>query len=120
MSKIILKIEDFSEFPGGRYRTDGDFSGEQYREDIINPIINEYDKIEIDFQNAFVLIPSFLDESIGHYVEQLGLEKFEEKFSFRYKEDSNFKIFLDEVIDGRVHTQKRGIFSFLKKRSNDE
>ena len=38
---IINICKDFSETPGARYRLEGDFSGEEFREDILKPKFEE-------------------------------------------------------------------------------
>lgn len=46
MKEHIIDIAaDFSRYPGGRYRRDGDFSGEQFREDVLVPILKNSDSI---------------------------------------------------------------------------
>lgn len=45
--KRISVGKDFSPDPAGRYRTDGEGSGEAFREDCLRPILDTGEKIEI-------------------------------------------------------------------------
>jgi len=67
---MIIKIsKDFSETPGARYRNDGKFSGEEFREDIL---IKHYEaakqkgeNLTIDFDGGYGYPTSFLEEAFG-------------------------------------------------------
>ena len=66
---ISYKMTDFSNILGGRYRTHGDCSGQEFYEDHLlpmfqNAILNNY-TIEIDIDGTFGYPISFLDESFG-------------------------------------------------------
>lgn len=93
-----LKIEDFSRFPGGRERTDGPFSGEEYRESCIKPALRDYGFIEVDLRGAKVLIPSFVDEAFGPLIEDLGPVKFSEKVTLIFDPDSDVADTVRETI----------------------
>lgn len=45
--KRIRVGEDFSPDPAGRYRTDGDGSGEAFREDCLRPLFESEGKVEV-------------------------------------------------------------------------
>lgn len=55
---------DFTDAPGGRFRRMGDFSGEEFRDDFLLPMLQEGD-VFVDLDGALGLPPSFLDESFG-------------------------------------------------------
>lgn len=63
-NKTIVLIEDFTDAPGGRFREDGDFSGEQFRDDELLPALKE-GTVTVDLNGALGLPASFLDESFG-------------------------------------------------------
>lgn len=68
-------VKDFSDTPGGRTISEGEFSGELFREQLLLPkykeAIDKNEKLEIDFDGAFGYPPSFLDEAFGGLVKIL-------------------------------------------------
>jgi hypothetical protein len=63
----------FTKAPGPRYKYLGEHSGEEFREDILKPLLKEYDFIEIDgsgIETSFT--PSFLSETFARLAEELG------------------------------------------------
>ena len=68
---------DFSPVPVGRYRTDGDKSGEAFRDDILYPKIRAAKEkqtiLEVDFTGMYGLSSSFLEEAFGGLVREKGL-----------------------------------------------
>ena len=73
----MIKIrDDFSPYPGGRLISEGEHSGEEFRDTVL---IKEYNKAEekgeklvIDFDGCFGFGPSFLEESFGGLVRKYG------------------------------------------------
>ena len=43
--KTINIANDFSVFPGGRYRSDGEFSGEEFRDNILITALQKYQQV---------------------------------------------------------------------------
>lgn len=72
---IVINIaKDFSEVPGGRYIDEGDFSGEQFRDEIL---VKKYDEAEenneilqVIFDGTYGFGTSFLEESFGGLVRK--------------------------------------------------
>jgi hypothetical protein len=75
--KTIKIAIDYSETPLGRYVTDGDFSGEKFREDFLRPALQEADKVEVDIDDVEGYGSSFLDEAFGGLVREgyFGVEE---------------------------------------------
>jgi len=67
----------FSETPGGRYRKEGPNSGQAFREDIIEPYLdnNPNIKIKIDFDGTYGFAFSFLEEVFGGLARKYGKER---------------------------------------------
>jgi len=63
--KTISLINDFSPVPGGRYRWQGEFSGEEFRDDFLSPPLNNGESIVVDLNGAVGLPSSFIDEAFG-------------------------------------------------------
>ena len=75
----ILKVRDFSIKPGVRYRYEGPYSGEEYREDILDPLFKSSlttgEKITIVLDGVYGYATSFLEEVFGGLVRQYGYSK---------------------------------------------
>ena len=70
---IRIKIcDDFSEIPGGRYISEGAYSGELFRENVLVKKYKEAKEqdttIEIDFDGCYGFGTSFLEEVFGGMV----------------------------------------------------
>jgi hypothetical protein len=39
MAEYVIKVADFTETPGGRWRKDGQYSGEEFRDSILTPTL---------------------------------------------------------------------------------
>lgn len=62
---------DFSEFPFGRYKTDGEHSGEHLRDDVLVPLMRQYDKVIIDLDGLSDSVgSSFFSESFAGLVRK--------------------------------------------------
>lgn len=70
MDQFIINIaSDFSETPGPRNITEGDFSGELFRDTILNTIfeqaLSQKKKIIVNLDGTFGYGTSFLEEAFG-------------------------------------------------------
>jgi len=66
---VTLKVaEDFSPTPFGRYREDGEESGQVFREDVLHPALNKYHHVVLDIDGCVGLPSSFWEESLGGLV----------------------------------------------------
>ena len=65
----IKVIDDFSKTPGARYRSEGDYSGEEFREELLEPKFidskNNHEKLIIDLDGGYGYSTSFLEEAFG-------------------------------------------------------
>lgn len=74
MPKRLLSIaRDFSEFPGGRLKTDGPYSAEQFREDVLVPALSQGEPL-IVVLDGNVGGASFLEEAFGGLVREHGMQ----------------------------------------------
>ena len=67
---MTIKVSvDFSPTPGGRYRKEGDNSGEEFREELLSPKFEEAiaagEKLSIDFDDTYGYPNSFIEEAFG-------------------------------------------------------
>ncbi|WP_299065540.1 STAS-like domain-containing protein [uncultured Polaribacter sp.] len=77
---------DFSETPGARYKTDGDFSGEDFFEKILEPkflkIKDTKNVLFVNLDNTAGYATSFLDEAFGGLARKYGKELVLQKINF--------------------------------------
>lgn len=97
MSMTQINVsKDFSEYPAGRYRDDGEFSGEVFREDLLLPMLKNFDVVEINLDGSMGYGSSFLEEAFGGLVRlgKFTRDALHQKLKFKYKEDP---IVIDEI-----------------------
>lgn len=68
--KIIKIANDYSETPLGRYVTDGEFSGERFREEFLRPALQQPGEVEVDIDDVEGYGSSFLDEAFGGLIRE--------------------------------------------------
>lgn len=67
----INVANDFSKYPAGRFKSDGPFSGESFRDKILIPALKKDNAtIEIDLDGARGYGSSFLEEAFGGTVRK--------------------------------------------------
>ena len=84
MSTISVE-KDFSRYPGGRYKTDGPYSGEQFRDEILIPALQRSrEPIELDFAGVLGAPTSWLEEVFGGLIRKgVPWEEFEGRVLLR-------------------------------------
>ncbi|WP_066827628.1 STAS-like domain-containing protein [Sphingomonas mali] len=65
---VIDVAADFTRFPGGRYKSDGIFSGERFREECLVPALDRGAKVVIKLDGTMGYGSSFLEEAFGGVV----------------------------------------------------
>lgn len=89
MKKIIIS-EHFSKTPGARHRTDGDFSGQEFFEGILENTftgLKENETLMIDLDGTDGYATSFLDEAFGGLARKYTKEIVLSKISFKSEEE---------------------------------
>lgn len=89
METIVIS-KKFTDAPGGRLRTDGPKSGEEFRDDILIPAFNklsETEKITVDLDGCFGYATSFLEEVFGGSSRKYGSKQVLEKIVFKSDEE---------------------------------
>ncbi|HEY5411968.1 MAG TPA: STAS-like domain-containing protein [Caulobacteraceae bacterium] len=65
----LMVAKEFSPFLGGRYRRDGEFSGEEFRDDVLEPrartAIQKREPLRINFDGVAGMPTSFVEEAFG-------------------------------------------------------
>ena len=95
--KIINIATDFSRTPGGRYRTDGPSSGEDFRERILIPALEESQSITVELDGTRGYPSSFLEEAFGGLVRRLNLSSTDFAKKVHLKASSAFDIYVQDI-----------------------
>jgi len=77
MDCLVINIaEDFSRCPGARYPSEGDFSGEEFRNNYLKPTIEEAlkkgQRVRIILDGSAGYSTAFLEEAFGGLVREDG------------------------------------------------
>ncbi len=100
MNKINFSIaNDYTRKPGLRYRSQSDFSGEEFRENVLielfDKVVSEGAILLINLDNTFGYGPSFLEESFGGLARERDPELVLKHVDFISLEEPYLK---DEII----------------------
>src|SRR3546814_507345 len=79
--------QNFTRFPGGRRRKNGDHSGEEFRDTVLLPILDQYEFITFDLGGSAGYSSGFLDEAFGEIGAILGLEEVRRRITFIASDD---------------------------------
>lgn len=94
MQSIII-AKEFSDSVGGRYREEGDYSGQEFRENLLEPRLKETieknDTLLVDFDGGYGYPTSFLEEAFGGLVRN-GFKKHLILKVLKFKSDDNQRI----------------------------
>lgn len=101
MYKIII-AKDFSETPGARHYNEGEFSGEQFREEVLVPnyldAVENGEKLIIDLDGCYGFATSFLEESFGGLVRKLKKRGSLKNMEIICTEDSTLVKLIEEYV----------------------
>ena len=103
----IIICKDFTDAPGPRFRSQGEHSGEEFREDILIPKFKEAlakkAKLVINFDRTFGYPTSFLEETFGGLKEKYDKELILKTLEFI----SNDEIGLIDEVKGYIESDER-------------
>ena len=96
---IFSVAREFTDTPGPRYRKQGKFSGEEFRELFLEPVFKQYmlsgTKIEIDLDGVYGYPTSFLEEAFGGLARKHSVQDVLDAFSFISQEQPGI---VDEIM----------------------
>jgi hypothetical protein len=68
----ISVARDFSRFPAGRFRADGPFPGERFRDELLVPALSRGGRVLVNLDGTLGFGSSFLEEAFGGLVRLRG------------------------------------------------
>ena len=74
-TKTIVIARDFSKFPAGRFRKDGDASATAFRDDLLVDALKGGAYVVVVFDGVPVFAASFLEEAFGGLVREHHMTK---------------------------------------------
>jgi hypothetical protein len=96
MIKLSIARE-FSEVPFGRYKTDGTFSGEFFRDDFLIPKLRTDDEVEVILDGTEGYGSSFLEEAFGGLVRKgFSLSELKQKLVITAN-DPEFRVYRNQA-----------------------
>ena len=51
-TNIISVADDYTDTPAGRFNTDGSFSGQPFREELLYPALIQYEHVEVNLDKT--------------------------------------------------------------------
>jgi STAS-like domain of unknown function (DUF4325) len=91
--------EDFSRTPGPRFRSEGKFSGEQFRDEVLQKHFDQATssgaKLHVDLDGGYGYAPSFLEEAFGGLARIYGSSKVAETLTFKSDEEPGL---IDDIV----------------------
>lgn len=104
--KIVI-CQDFSETPNARYRSEGEHSGEEFRETLLEPKYLEAkennEKLVIDFDGSYGYPTSFLEEAFGGLARRYDYKDILNRLDFISNDEPSL---VDEVTDYIANAKK--------------
>jgi hypothetical protein len=97
MSQQVINVaKDFSRYPAGRFKTDGPYSGEGFRDQCLVPILKSSSGATINLDGTRGYGSSFLEEAFGGLVRD-GYSA--DKINTAFKLYSSDKSLIKEIED---------------------
>lgn len=92
--KTINIAKDYSDTPLGRYKDDGQFSGERFRDEFLIPALNGGEKVCVVIDDVEGYGSSFLEEAFGGLVREghFTSEELKKKLELSLK-DRDFEVY---------------------------
>lgn len=83
--QMIIKIATvFHKMPMGRYYPkDGEYTGDKFRQEWLEPNFNAYDKLIIDLDDLYGCPSSFREEAFGGLARIFGIDEVLKKIEFK-------------------------------------
>ena len=99
---MIVKIADWTKFPGGKYKKYGPHSGEEFRRDYLMPSLArlaEGEVLVIDFTGVYSMAPSWIDEVFAEPIRRKLISYEDMVNKVKLKSDAENNIFISMTKD---------------------
>lgn len=109
----VSVAREFTVTPGGRYRRISEFSGEEFREKLLEPAVRSGQLLVVDLDGVVGYGSSFLEEVFGGIVRSMGWRSradFDQHVRIRTSRDS-WRVEVDQYIDDALGRELRGVRS---------
>lgn len=93
--EIISIAQSFSKAPAGRYYSDGPYSGQKFRTEVLLPAFEKSEKVEVDLDGTLGYGSSFLEEAFGGLVRECGLTL--EQVNSKLTVNSSRRLYLNRI-----------------------
>lgn len=94
-----IVANSFSKWPGGRKRSNGTHSGEEFREDVARALLDKYEVVVFDLSGSAGYSSGFLDEAFGGLVKYFGLADIKRRVRIEANDDPGAV----EIAWARIH-----------------
>lgn len=118
---IIIKIAtDFSRIPGARYPEEGDYSGQEFRQNVLHPALKKAIemnvKLIVDLDGTAGLGTSFLEESFGGLIrrDHINYNILKQTLIIISDEDPDYKEEVDNYIEDVTPELEQKAFKEMK------
>lgn len=101
MRELIVSVaKDFSPHPGPRFRRQGKFSGEEFRERLLS-WLNQAEHLTVDLDGTSGYGSSFLDEAFGGLIrdEKMSKEEVRKRIAIKSEMDESYRAEVEEAIE---------------------
>ena len=85
--KRINFIDEFTDCPGGRLEIHGEFSGQEFREKLLKPALQQFDRVVLNLNGAVGFPSSFIDEVFGILSHEVGYDRMKQQLVIDLTDD---------------------------------
>lgn len=107
----VSVAREFTVTPGGRYRRISEFSGEEFRQKLLEPAVRSGQPVVVDLDGVVGYGSSFLEEAFGGIVRTMGWQSradFDRYVRIRTSKDS-WRVEVDQYIDDALAHELRRV-----------
>ncbi|MCF7971315.1 MAG: STAS-like domain-containing protein [Methylococcaceae bacterium] len=73
-NKILNIAEEYSDTPAGRYLSDGNYSGQRFRDEFLFPALQNNCEVEVILDGTLGCGSSFLEEAFGGLIREKNMD----------------------------------------------
>jgi hypothetical protein len=110
MTKKIIKVVDWHATPKFRFKTEYEFSGEVFRDEVLVPELRENEHVHVDLTGYNRYGPSFIDEAFANIIRKgiFSPEYLEEHLSYSHEHLPRVVEQIDQKIDKARKEKSKG------------